>query len=117
MIQFTSDIEYWFNEDSFNQQDHQNIAIISFIIISTAGIGGVLCFSEKRRIAWCISLLNSFFLMISGFVYTIYLITKYPGLLHFEPNIDMFYGSCKSFLRPLCCIYKQCIHLLVFKCI
>ena len=95
MIKFTTDIEYWFNENSFDSIDHQNIVIYSCIILCIAGFSGVICFSEKRKVAWSISLLNSFVLMVSGFFYSYYLIQKFPGLIYFEPNIDMFYGSCK----------------------
>ena len=98
LIEKLTDIDYLFNPDKYDLKvsDMVTIACVSTGLLTTALVCGLITFGsgkEKRKLAWCISLLNSIVLTIASVFYLVgYVIPSHPGILKFEPNEKYFHG-------------------------
>ena len=77
-------VEYWVGDFSLSNDEARSAAIVSIVVLSFVGLASAITLTDKRRLAWCISLVNSGLLSAVGVCYLLYAIPHYPELCRFD---------------------------------
>ena len=96
------DIEHFENYDLAQSQILQATLLFSSILLAFFFLGKIFV-TEQKRFAWLISLLNSFVMMILGFVYLSVKIPVFDGLFSWgDDAVAIFHEQTSNFTALTC---------------